>query len=192
MRRVAQELETGPASLYVYIRNTTELHALVIDELLGTVKIPNRGTWQRRLTRLVTDYRDVLSSHQGLARSALAIRPSGPNLLRLFDRMMTLLISGGVTPARAAWGVDLLLLHATATAAEHATAEPGDSDADRVPGDAQAAMSRAVLTADIDSTPVLAANAETVVGGSPTQRWQWMLHIIIAGIIASDEPTISQ
>ena len=35
MRRLAQELDTGAASLYVYVRNTAELHAAVLDELLG-------------------------------------------------------------------------------------------------------------------------------------------------------------
>ena len=37
MRRLAEELDTGPASLYVYVRNAAELHAAILDELLGTV-----------------------------------------------------------------------------------------------------------------------------------------------------------
>ena len=37
MRRLAKELDTGPASLYVYVRDTDELHAAVLDELLGEV-----------------------------------------------------------------------------------------------------------------------------------------------------------
>ena len=37
MRRLALELDTGPASMYVYVRNTVELHAAVLDELLGVV-----------------------------------------------------------------------------------------------------------------------------------------------------------
>ena len=35
MRRLAQELDTGAASLYVYVRNTAELHAAMLEELLG-------------------------------------------------------------------------------------------------------------------------------------------------------------
>src|SRR6185437_6867831 len=34
MRRVAQELDTGHASLYVYVRDTGDLHAQVLDALL--------------------------------------------------------------------------------------------------------------------------------------------------------------
>src|SRR6267154_655953 len=32
MRRLAQELDTGPASLYVYVRNTAELHAAMLEQ----------------------------------------------------------------------------------------------------------------------------------------------------------------
>ena len=39
MRRLAQELDTGPASLYVYLRNTAELHAAMLEELLGRVDL---------------------------------------------------------------------------------------------------------------------------------------------------------
>ena len=39
MRRLAEKLDTGPASLYVYVRNTDELHAAILDELLGSVDL---------------------------------------------------------------------------------------------------------------------------------------------------------
>ncbi|WP_323136054.1 TetR/AcrR family transcriptional regulator [Streptomyces sp. NBC_01481] len=51
MRRLAQELDTGPASLYVYVRNTAELHAAVLDELLGSVDmtpVSADGDWRDR------------------------------------------------------------------------------------------------------------------------------------------------
>jgi len=35
----SQELDTGAASLYVYVRNTAELHAAMLDELLGQVDL---------------------------------------------------------------------------------------------------------------------------------------------------------
>ncbi|WP_288336329.1 TetR/AcrR family transcriptional regulator [uncultured Gordonia sp.] len=190
MRRVAQELDTGAASLYVYVRNTGELHAAVIDELLGTIDDPGTGTWQQQLVELVTDYRDVLMRDHGLARSALVIRPNGPHLLALFDRMMTLLIEGGVEPVSAAWGADMLLLHATAIAAEHAAPEDGDADAGDLPDDVHHALTVAVQTADSTSTPALAEHADAVMAGSPAQRWAWTLNTLIAGIAAGERPPI--
>src|SRR3954451_11968234 len=72
MRRVAQVLDTGAASLYVYVANTAELHAAVLDELLGALPAPgSRGTWTDRLEALLGRYADILFAHPGLARSAL-------------------------------------------------------------------------------------------------------------------------
>lgn len=181
MRRVARELDTGPASLYVYIRNTTELHAAVVDELVGGLAVRESGSWAERLERLVTDYRDVLWQHPGLARSAIVLRPVGPNLLALFDRMLGLFIEGGVAPERAAWGVDLLLLSATATAAEHAAPADGDEEAGTDPADQHNAIVLAVRNAQAATTPYLAEHADAVLGGTPEERWSWSLRAQIAG-----------
>ena len=81
MRRLAQELDTGPASLYVYVRNTAELHAAILDELLGAVDLGPAtagGDWRSRLAQVLLSYTLVLYEHPSLARSALVARPSGP------------------------------------------------------------------------------------------------------------------
>src|ERR1700742_2887071 len=123
MRRLAQELDTGPASLYVYVRNTAELHAAVLDELLGVVDLgpaTAAGAWQDRLVAILVSYTTVLFEHPGLAQSALVARPTGDHYLRLLETLLALLDEGGVPADRAAWAVDLLLQFGTATAAEHA------------------------------------------------------------------------
>src|ERR1700755_695595 len=51
MRRLAQELDTGAASLYVYLRNTAELHAAMLERLLGQVDlspVTAAGDWRER------------------------------------------------------------------------------------------------------------------------------------------------
>src|ERR1700683_1702799 len=52
MRRLATDLDTGPASLYVYVRNTAELHAAMLEELLSQVDlspVTAAGDWRDRL-----------------------------------------------------------------------------------------------------------------------------------------------
>ena len=54
MRRLAEKLDTGPASLYVYVRNADELHAAILDELLGSVDLAPAAAsgaagWRERL-----------------------------------------------------------------------------------------------------------------------------------------------
>src|SRR3954469_3150823 len=124
MRRLAQELDTGPASLYVYVANTAELHAAVLDALLGEVDLTGRDggdDWRGRLHAVMTSYTLVLFEHPQLARSALVARPSGENSLGRVEAILDLLARRGAGREQVAWGVDKLLQDATATAAEHAT-----------------------------------------------------------------------
>ncbi|MFI5972135.1 TetR/AcrR family transcriptional regulator [Streptomyces sp. NPDC051452] len=174
MRRLAEELDTGPASLYVYVRNTDELHAAVLDELLGTVgPAPAGGDWRERLEKVLIACTRMLLDHPDLARSALTARPSGPNYLRLIDTLLGLLLEGGVPRERAAWGVDLLLQHATATAAEHAGQTP--------PGDWQA-LERALREAPADTHPHIAATAGSLLSGTPEARLSWAFRALVRGI----------
>ncbi|MEU9381600.1 TetR/AcrR family transcriptional regulator [Streptomyces sp. NPDC048279] len=174
MRRLAQELDTGPASLYVYVRNTAELHAAVLDELLGTLPpAPAEGDWRQRLERVLIAYTQMLLEHPSLARSALTAWPSGPHYLDLIENLLGLLDEGGVPRERAAWGVDLLLQRATATAAEHAGGESrGDWDA---LGDALGKVSQR-------THPHIAAASGLLLSGAPGDRASWAFQALISGI----------
>ncbi|MEU3624777.1 TetR family transcriptional regulator [Amycolatopsis coloradensis] len=180
MRRLAQELDTGAASLYVYVRNTAELHAAILDELLGTIPEPSsEGGWRDRLERLLAAYTSTLLEYPGLALSALVARPSGENYLALVENLLALLAEGGVPPERRAWGIDILLQHATATAAEHADQESHD-DWD--------ALARAVRDADETTHPQIAAHAADLLAGHPAQRSSWGFQVLITGITRTAVP----
>jgi AcrR family transcriptional regulator len=192
MRRVAQALDTGPASLYVYVANTAELHSAVLDELLGALPNQQIGAWNEQLEALLRSYADILFAHPGLARSALVIRPTGPNAIRLYDRVLGLLLDGGVAVDRAAWGVDLLLQYVTGNAAEHSDPTPGDIDAP-VDDDAEmSALATALRAADPESTPHIARHVDVVLSGEPTQRVTWAIQSLITGITATPTPISDQ
>lgn len=174
MRRLAQELDTGPASLYVYVRNTAELHAAVLDELLGTVEpAPAEGSWRERLEQVLNSYIGVLFAHPSLARSALTSWPSGPHYLNLIETLLALLDEGGVPPAQAAWGVDLLLQQATASAAEHSE-EAAEEDWD--------ALRRALHDVSDRTHPRIAALGGELMSGAPEDRRSWAFRALLAGI----------
>jgi AcrR family transcriptional regulator len=173
MRRLAAELDTGPASLYVYVRNTAELHAAVLDGLLGTVELrPGKGDWQDRLIQVLTSYTKVLFEHPGLAQSALVARPSGPHYLDLVEAVLALLTEGGVPADQAAWGLDLLLLTATATAAEHQTESPQED------WDLLAAALRGASKA---THPNIAALGTELLSGTGPERFAWAFRVLING-----------
>ncbi|MCX4744132.1 TetR/AcrR family transcriptional regulator [Kitasatospora sp. NBC_01287] len=191
MRRLAQELDTGAASLYVYVRNTAELHAAILDELLGAVELgPARaaGDWRERLAAVLTSYTELLFEHPGLARSALVARPSGECYLELLEALLALLDEGGVPPERAAWAVDLLLQHATATAAEQATRDQA-ATADAADARAeQDALAAALTGADGTRHPRIAALGAELLAGSGEHRLAWGFQVLISGILCTPRP----
>ena len=126
LRKVAAALDTGPASLYVYVENLQELEALVLDRALADVKTGAGGRgWRGRTIALLGSYLEVLAGTPGLARLALGTIAAGPNALRITEALRGHLEEGGVNVATAAWAVDLLTLYATAVAAEHSS-RPGE------------------------------------------------------------------
>jgi AcrR family transcriptional regulator len=186
MRRLAQELDTGPASLYVYVRNTAELHAAVLDELLATVQSPPAGgDWCERLEKVLTSYTAMLFDYPGLAQSALVARPSGRQYLNLIETLLALLDEGGVPSGQAAWGVDLLLQVATATAAEHATRGKVSDAQDQQDWDA---LTRALHGASRRTHPHVASLAAELLAGEPKARLAWSFRTLINGILHTPRP----
>jgi AcrR family transcriptional regulator len=181
MRRLAQELDTGPASLYVYVRNTAELHAAVLDELLGEIDrspVAAAGDWQDRLVQILSSYTQVLFHNPGLAQSALVARPSGPGYLNLLEALLSLLAQGGVPGDRAAWALDLLLQFGTATAAEQATRDRAIDSQDE-----QDALAAALRSVDGQVHPHVAALGGELLSGTGQERLDWGFHVLINGTL---------
>ncbi|BBH65268.1 TetR family transcriptional regulator [Actinoplanes sp. OR16] len=187
MRRLAAELDTGPASLYVYVQNMAELHGAILDELLAGLVLPEPGRagerWREELIELLTGYTELLLGQPSLARSILALRPSGSHYVRLVDTLLGLLYAGGVPVAQAAWGVDLLLQHGTATAAEQGVrSEAIGAQAE------QDAFVEALNDAADSDCPNIARSRHELFSGTGGQRLSWMFDAMIAGISAVAVP----
>lgn len=183
MRRLAAELDTGAASLYVYVANTAELHGALLDELLGQLDLEPRtdaNAWRSRLVDLLVSYTELLFGYPSLARSVLALRPSGPNYVRLIDAVLVLLRAGGVPPRRAAWGVDALLQLATATAAEQGTRDESVESHDE-----DEALARRLRDASSEQFPGVAWAGAELVSGAGSERLRWVFTALLEGIATS-------
>jgi AcrR family transcriptional regulator len=185
MRRLAQELDTGAASLYVYVRNTAELHAAMLEELLSQIDlspVTAGGDWRDRLTRVLTSYSAILFEHPGLAQSALVTRPTGPAYFGLVDGVLALLDAGGIPGDRAAWAMDLLLHFATSTAVEQGTRERAVDAKDE-----DEALAAALREAPADQFPHI-----TVIGAAELMsgpgRLSWGFRVLINGVIQTPRP----
>lgn len=183
MRRLAAELDTAPASLYVYVSGGTELHALMLGRLLDRLDLrwSGRGDWRTRLRRLLVDYVDLLAGQPPLARAAQVTWPKGSGYLDLVDLVLRLLLAGGLSETRAAWAVDALLQQATAMAVQFA----GDGEDDGGPEELAAELA----AADPQRHPALVrVGTERLMAGDPAERRDWALDALVAGVVTTARP----
>jgi AcrR family transcriptional regulator len=176
MRKIAMSLDTGPASIYVYVRSMAELHGHMLDRILVDIDLDGGdGSWKERVARIIDDYVGLLLDNPDLARSALAARPSGHHFLALVERLLALMDEGGVGIGQRAWGVDLILLWATAGAAEHA-----ERAGDDVPVSEWEALRTAISNSG--DYPHIAEIGLDLVGGTPEERGRWAIDALLTGI----------
>ncbi|GCD92890.1 TetR/AcrR family transcriptional regulator [Embleya hyalina] len=206
LRRVAQALETGPASLYVYVRDRQELMALVLDHAVADVVVPDEGAgdWRTRLELLVGRIVAALARHNDIASVGLRDALPGRHGLRLTEEMARLLRAGGLDDDACSWAIDLLgqYIYSTAlenTGAPHSRRPPAapssDTGADTttdtatdtdptVPETFTARLDATFRTLPADRYPTLRALAPRLTGGDQDARAAWKLRVIIDGLLA--------
>ncbi|MGN9842449.1 TetR/AcrR family transcriptional regulator C-terminal domain-containing protein [Nonomuraea sp. H19] len=120
MRRVAQELDTGPASLYAHVANKDELLELIYDRVLGEIVLPERdpGRWKEQLRGYAMEVHRVLGAHADVARAALANVPTGENSVRAGEFIFGLLVEAGMPPREASLAMDRISLYVVGDAYE--------------------------------------------------------------------------
>ena len=189
MRRIAQALDTGPASLYVYVRNTADLHVQILDALLAAVIEPraSEGTWRDQVKQVLTRYLFVLFDYPEIARMTLTMHPSGPNYLSLLEQLLALLKQAGMPDREAGWAVDLLLLYATAVAAEHSTRKERGAAAEE-----DSALVAAIATIDARRYPHLAQIGDELFSGSGPDRFAWAIDVLLSGALSTPRAATEQ
>ena len=182
MRRLASDLDTGPASLYVYIRNRDELLDALFDRVGGMVELeePDPARWREQVHRLVNGLLRVMEEHRGIARVAVANVPTGESALRVADNLMGLLLAGGVRPRDAAWSCDVLPLFVTASAVETATYQERGDVQDEVVDKLQGVFT----TLSAERFPNLARHGEDMVSGNGDERFHFGIDTFLDGLVA--------
>jgi len=187
MRRVAQALDTGPASLYVYVANREELHALLFDAAIGTITVeetdPER--WREQLQDLIVRMATMMvEDFPGIAIMGMAAIPTGDNALRVTESVMSLLRAGGASDQAVAYAGDLISMYATAIAYEQSLYAALYAD----PGHEQRELARVMerfTSLPADRYPTMASVAPLMVRGSGHERFLLGLDIIINGLLST-------
>lgn len=186
MRRVADELGTGAASLYVHVADKEELHSLMLDEVIGELPLPPHEPerWQEQLKNLARNILRVMEANTGIARVAIANVPLGPNALRAIDWMLGLLRAAGVPDQVAAYACDILPLYVTAVAFEHSVYAAGGFDEAAV-AEMNAQMRAYFEALPAERFPNVVALAVPMTAGSGEDRFEFGLDLLVRGLAAT-------
>jgi AcrR family transcriptional regulator len=120
MRRLAERLGTGPASLYAHVSGKPELLQLLIDRVAGeTPPIePDAERWEEQIKEYLRAMHKALVAHRDLAGASLANIPTGPNAIASIEVMLGILRTSGLPDKVVALAADLLPQYITADAYE--------------------------------------------------------------------------
>jgi AcrR family transcriptional regulator len=189
MRRVAGELDTGPASLYVYVENRQDLLNQMFDAAVGEVDLgeePDPERWREQLEHLLTAMRDAMDRYPGIARVPLTNIPTGSNAMRGADRVLGLLRAGGVDERSAAWFVDVVFLYVNA-----ASFETSIHVEDRDTPELHDELRDRFTQLDPGEFPNLTAALPALVSGDMDKRFAFGLRLMINGLLGTEPPTIA-
>ncbi|WP_412541363.1 TetR/AcrR family transcriptional regulator [Longispora sp. K20-0274] len=187
MRRIADELDTGPASLYAHVANKDELYNLLLDQAAGEMVLPapDADNWQDRAKHFIRELNRVLTSHKDLGRAALARIPISPNALAASEALLAILRAGGVPDQDCAWSADILSLYAVAHAYESGLQQLQGGEDD---GHAYvAAIGEYFHQLPADRFPNIVELAGLLTTGGGDVRFEFGLDLLIRGLASRAE-----
>jgi len=187
MRRVAAALDTGAASLYVYVSGREGLLQAMLDRVTATIELeaPNPSRWRAQLHSLLQRMYQALIAHPGIAAMTLADPPTTDAVLLLTENLLGILLAGGLDPQDAAWACDIFVLLVTAAAREDDVRRPRgrSDDADRREQAGEIYKTFAGLPPD--RFPHIAAHAAQMVAGDGDERFRFAIDVVVDGMVAS-------
>lgn len=188
MRSIAKELGTGPASLYAHVANREELDAYVLDRVASSWELPevDPDHWDDQLRQAMHDMLALYRAHPGVARASMGVIPMQPGALVGMERLMAILVAGGIPGQLAAWFCDLMALYIGAIAVEEdiwrQREEAGGMEHDHAAHEDQVREFMASLPAD--HFPNLVALAPVMAAGDGDDRFAFGVDVLIAGLKA--------
>jgi AcrR family transcriptional regulator len=182
MRRVADRLGTGAASLYAHVSGREELLELVFDELVGRVELPepDSARWREQVHRMVSDFHAVLVSHRDAALAGMGRIPTSPNTLAAAETLSAVMRAGGLSERVVALGLDQLILFVCASAFEQGLVDERGMS----PDDLAAYFAEVHAFYDrlpTDRFPTLAAIAPDMTGHDAQARFRFGVSSLLAG-----------
>ena len=184
MRRVADELGTGAASLYWHVASKDELVNLLVDRVASEIQVPppDPDRWQEQLKEWMLQARQVFKRYPGVAGLTLGRVPIGPNLVRWTEWLLALLRGAGIPDRIAAYAGDLGGLYLGASAYEEGMPLPSPTGEDLPPEKILAMFRGYYESLPADRFPNVHATLDVLFSGGPDERFELGVDVIIRGL----------
>jgi AcrR family transcriptional regulator len=191
MRKLADELGTGAASLYWHVGSKDGLLDLVMDQVIGEGKVPDPDPehWQEQLKQVARDQRAASLRHPWLVRVSIGRIPMGPNALRYSERILAILRAGGLPPHLAVQGYLLLIATVNGFTIDETgvddSAGPAASAPPTDPGTRQQAADMArdyIASLPAGAFPNMTALADEFAFADPDERFDLLIDIFVDGL----------
>jgi len=194
MRRVAEELGTGAASLYWHVRNKGELLQLLAERLAAEMELPDPdpSRWQEQLKDLARQVRAGAHRHRDGARITLGRIPSGPTIARFTEWLFELLTPAGIPDRVIAYLGDLASLYVGAYAFEESLGLASPTGEDLPPERIVAMLRDYLLSLPADRFPHVHRAIGDIFGGDADERFEFGLDVILRGIGTYARPSAAR
>ena len=191
MRKLADELGAGAASLYWHVGSKDGLLDLVMDQVIGEGKVPDPDPdrWPEQLKQVARDQRAASLRHPWIVRVSIGRIPMGPNALRYSERILAILRAGGLPPRLAVQGYLLLIATVNGfTIDETGVGDVPDPAANVPPTDRDSRQQAADMARDYvaslpaEAFPNMTALADEFALADPDERFEFLIDIFVEGL----------
>ena len=187
MRRVADELDTGAASLYWHVGSKDGLLDLILEEVMEEqvekLPAPDPERWQEQLKEVARGMRRTILEHRDIVQVSIGRIPMGPNALRLSEGVLAILRAGKVPDELAVQSYLLLISAVNGFTVDEAGFEDGAEGAP--PIDELAEMVGGYLRSlPVEQFPNLADVGQHFAMADQDARFELLLDLFVDGLAA--------
>jgi TetR/AcrR family tetracycline transcriptional repressor len=185
MRKLAQELGAGAASLYWHVGDKEELLSLLLDRIVGEAEIPEPDPehWQEQVKEMARAARRLLLKRRDAAQLSLGRIPAGPSSLPVMERNLAVLAAAGLPARVISYASDMFALYVGGFAYEESLRAPPLGGSDASPEQFGAYL----RSLPPDQFPTLTALADDLVAGDADERFEFAIELLVRGLEAMAE-----
>jgi AcrR family transcriptional regulator len=182
MRKLAQELGAGAASLYWHVRDKEELLSLLLDRIVGESEIPepDPGNWQEQVKEMGRETRRLLQRHRDAAQISMGRIPAGPQSMPVLERYLAVLVAAGLPPRLISYAADMFALYVGGFAFEESLRVPPLGDE----GATTAQLADYYRSLPPERFPTLVGLADDLTAGDADERFEFALELLVRGLEA--------